>query len=62
MVDEHSDHSTENIIRLHEKWMDFTEKRLDYLERRMNQIPWILLGVTVNFILSFMALLAKFIK
>jgi len=51
-----------NIIRLHEKWMDFTEKRLDYLEKRMNQIPWILLMVAINVILSLVAMLSKYIK
>ena len=59
---EHSGTSAIDIVRLHEKWMDFTEKRLDYLEKRMNQIPWILFGVSVNLIISLMALLSKFVK
>ncbi|OFY39602.1 MAG: hypothetical protein A2Z69_00205 [Bacteroidetes bacterium RBG_13_44_24] len=65
MAEENYLHGTEsavNLVRLHEKWMDFTEKRLDYLERRMNQIPWILFGVAINLIISLMALLAKYIK
>jgi hypothetical protein len=56
------EHDGVDIVRLHEKWMDFTEKRLDYLEKRMNQIPWILFGVAINLILSLVALLVRFIR
>lgn len=48
-------HSTQDVVRLHEKWMDFTETRLDYLEKRLNQIPWILFGVAVNCLISILA-------
>ncbi len=45
-------HSSEDLVRLHEKWMTFMENRVGEVERNVNKIPWILLGVLVSSVFS----------
>lgn len=49
--------ATSTLVRLHEKWMEGTEKRIERLELNIGKIPWILLGAVLSALLSAINLL-----
>jgi hypothetical protein len=62
MSDERTLHNDGNLIRLHEKWMDFTESRISKIEKSIDKIPWILLSVILTGLIGIMNLMALMLK
>jgi len=42
----------DDVVRLHEKWMNGTDRKMEKIENKIGKIPWILLGVAVNIIIN----------
>lgn len=56
------EHENNNLIRLHEKRMEMAENRIDRVENDVKKIPWILLIVLVNILLTGIVLVFNIAK
>jgi len=57
----HCEHLEEDhLIRLHEKTMDSHDRRILVVEKKINQIPWILLAAILNIGLTLFVIVSNF--
>ena len=48
-----------DIVRLHEKWMDTMDRRVEKVETSINKIPWILLIAVINLAVSLIIIIVR---